>query len=117
MSNIFDGIQETILSVATATFGYPASWLPSSGGSEMLGEVLYKDATAKIELAENDYNIEKYSMEFHNKFFPGLFDSVAAAKDESVKITFAENNIQEFWVKRCEKLYDGKTIKAYLQPK
>lgn len=115
--NIFDSIQKNVFDVATTTFGYSASWVPANPpGAIMNANVLYKDASAKMELDENDYSVEKYLMEYKKGDFAGLFESVAKANNEKVKITFSPTEEKEFWVKRCEKIFDGKTIKAFLQP-
>ncbi len=114
--NIFDAIQNTAFDVTAVTFGYPASWLPSNNDPEKIAQVHYKDATAKRELDANDYQIEEEFMEYKKGDFDGLFEIVANAGTEKVNITFAENDVREFHVRRCEKLVDGRTIKAFLQP-
>jgi hypothetical protein len=114
--SFFDSIQNTVFQITTNTFGDTAIWLPFDLSPEQSGKVLYKDATAKHTLDENDYNIERFVMEYKSEDFTGLFESVARANNEKIKIVFTNGTETNFWVKRCEKVFDGKTIKAFLQP-
>lgn len=114
--SFFDSIQKTVFQIATNTFGDTATWLPFDLSPEQTGKVLYQDATARHTMDQNDYNIERFVMEYKAGDFNGLFESVAMANNEKVKIVFTNGLEMNFWVKRCEKLFDGKTIKAFLQP-
>lgn len=114
--NIFDSIQDVAFDITTGTFGYTATWLPLDNSPEQVATVHYKDATAKEEIDASDYNIPRYFIEYKNINFIGLFESSAQANNEKVKIELTAGLYKDFWVKRCEKLFDGKTIKAFLIP-
>lgn len=114
--SFFDSIQNTVFQITTNTFGDSAIWLPLDKSPQQSGKVLYKDATAKMTLDQNDYNVERYVMEYKAGDFAGLFESVARANNEKVTISYSDGRQANYWVKRCEKLFDGKTIKAFLLP-
>ncbi|MCG2614892.1 hypothetical protein LZZ85_11390 [Terrimonas sp. NA20] len=114
--NIFDAIQDTTFDISTAAFGYPATWIPTGEATTLVGDVLYKDASHKMDMDESEFEVEKHVMEYKRGVFDGLQARVDAARREKVIIQTSTNVFEEFWVKRCVKLYDGKTIKAILQP-
>jgi len=118
--NIFDSIQKTAFAIVTTTFGNAAIWVPSNSetGEEKKANVLYKDATEATGISDNDYNIERYVMEYQAGDFDGLKESVAKGGDEKVRIeTEGGTGVYlEFFVRRTERKYDGKTIVAILNP-
>lgn len=114
--SFFDNIQRNVFQVTQNIFGDTASWLPFDGSQEQTAKVLYKEPTEKHRMDQNDIDIEEYCMEYKAGDFSGLFESVARVNNEQVKITFADGSENTFWVKQCKKTFDGKTIKAYLQP-
>lgn len=116
LMSIFSGIQNTAFDIVTNVFGNDASWLPKAGGPLQTATVLYKDATEKHGLGDVDYNIERYVMEYKAGVFPGLKESVTAGEMEKVSITTDQNITLEFFVRRIETKFDGKTIIAILNP-
>lgn len=111
----FDDIQDGAFDIVTAIFGDAATWLPSVGGPQQTAEVLYKDATEKHHLSDNDFMIERYTMEYKYGDFDGLNVSVEKGENETVRIVKRGVTLQ-FIVRRCTAKYDGQTMIAYLNP-
>lgn len=114
--NPFDSIQATAFKTVASTFGYAATWTPSTGGEQKSATVLYKDATEKTGLSNVDFENERYQMEYQKGDFEGLKEAVAIGENEKVFIQTTETDNLQFWVKRTEKKFDGKTIIAFLIP-
>ena len=114
--NIFDSIQDTAFDITTGTFGYSASWLPSDNSPEQLATVHYKDAADEEKLGDSEFNHERHFIEYKKINFVGLIGSVQRGENEKVKVELSAGVFTEYWVKRCEPLFDGKTIKAFLIP-
>lgn len=112
---LFDAIQDNAFNVVKNVFGDAATWSPSNGSLEQMAVVLYKDATEKHGLSDNDYNLERYQIEFAHNDFIGLKDAVARGDNEKVRIV-KDGVILEFFVRRLETKFDGKTIVAFLNP-
>jgi hypothetical protein len=112
--SLFDSLQNTVFDLTATTFGYPATWKPSDSEEILNAIVLYKDATEKHGLSDQDYNIERYQMEYKNGDFEGLKEKIAAGDLENVKIELKPGVIGTFAVRRIETKYDGKTIVAFL---
>lgn len=96
-----------------ANFGYPATWIKADA-SEINKQVLYKQPTDKYDFGTTDYSLERHVLEYYETDFPGLFESVQEANNEKIKIEKSEGVFVNFIIKRCEKLADGKMIKAFL---
>lgn len=114
--NFFEDFQVTAFDIVNHTFGYTATWTPSEGGDEQTAIVLYSDATDKHGFSNVDYNIERYVMEYKDGDLPGLKDAVTRGFDESVQIHVKDDVTLQCLVRRIETKYDGKTIKAILNP-
>lgn len=115
MANLFDSLQDNAFDVATNTMGYPATWQPSAGGPLKNAIVLYNDDTQKYELSNMDFMPSHWSMEFRYPFFPGLKLSVDGNENETVIITLPGGDT-EFYVRKVDSKFDGKTFTAYLEP-
>lgn len=123
---LFSCFQDTFFDAIGRIYGNTATWTPNgfteefaedfgpSGDETQTATVLYKDATAKQGLSDNDYNVERFVMEYKRGDFQGLKQSVERGFDERVFITTDEGITLEFFVKRIESKYDGKTMIAYL---
>ena len=116
MQNIFDGIQKAAFAVVANTFGYPATWQPAEGGALKTAVVLYKDATEKTGLSDVDFNVDRYVMEYQRTDFDGLKQSVSNGGNEKVIIETVTGVFREFYIRRIETKYDGKTVLAILNP-
>lgn len=114
--SIFDAIGKQTFNVIRAFDGRPATWKPLNDATEINKIVLYKNPTQKLELGQNDFSLERFAMEYYETDFPGLYESVSDANNETVIIEVSEGVLQTFIVKRCEKKYDGKSILAILTP-
>lgn len=115
--NPFDAIQAAAFDVVTNTFGYAAKWTPSDGSAEKTAQVLYKDATEKQGLSDQDFEVERYKMEYKNGDFPELKNLVDTADTiEKVSIETQKDIWLEFMVRRIERKFDGKTFIAILNP-
>jgi hypothetical protein len=114
MENIFDNLSSTAFNVVSATMGYPATWVPAAGGATKQARVLYKDATARMDIIDAEFQNEKYMMEFQPSDFPGLRESVKLGEIEAVTITIKAVPVP-FYIRRIETKFDGKTFVAYLQ--
>jgi hypothetical protein len=113
--NIFDAIGKTTFDVLRVTFGYAATWVRQNA-AEVNAQVLYKAPTYKFDMNENDFTLERHTMEYYETDFPGLYDSVSDAGKEQIKIEVSTGVFETFVVKRCEKKGDGKTVIAILTP-
>jgi hypothetical protein len=113
--NIFDAIGKTVFDISRAAFGYSAKWLPSVG-PEVVAKVLYQYPTYKVDMDENNFTLEKFFFEYYETDFPGLYESVSDAGNESVQVEVTTAVWKSFIVKRCEKKGDGKTIVAFISP-
>lgn len=115
--NIFDTLADAAFDVVTNTMGYSATWLPSSGGPVQKATVLYGDATAPYEMNGVKYDPPGYHFEYRLPFFENLKDMVDnSRKTEEVTITI-RSEAKEFFIRRVDTKYDGRTLIAYLEPK
>lgn len=115
--NPFDTIQAAAFDVVSSTFGYAAKWTPSGSAVEQTAQVLYKDATENHGLSDQDYDVERYKMEYKNGDFSGLKQAVDTADSiERVFIETIKDTWLEFMVMRIERKFDGKTFIAILNP-
>ena len=116
MSNPFDVIQETIFDTVTAIFGETAVWIPSAGGPPVSAAVLYKDPSAKYGIGESEFDVEEYYMEYKQGDLHGLKEAVNNGHLESITVSNSSGTV-EFYVRKCSKKFDGKTIVAILNIK
>ena len=116
MANLFDQLQDNTFDKVTNTMGYPASWQPTAGGPVQTAEVLYNDSTEKYELSNIDFDPLQWRMEYRSGFFTSLKDSVDTNTTETVTITLPQGNT-DFYVRKVDTKFDGKTFIAYLQKK
>lgn len=111
MSNIFDSMQDRLFDVTTDTFGYEASWIPTSGGTPLSGRVHYRRPNEKDSMTSGViYAPFVYFMEYKEGVFDGLQASVRSGGDEFVTI----QGVQHI-VRSVERVYDGKTYQAHLE--
>ena len=115
MGNLFDSLQNNTFDVAANTMGYPATWLPVAGGPAKTATVLYNDDTEAYELSNMKFDPFAWRMEYRSPFFDGLKISVDSNIDETVTITLPGGNT-DFYVRRVDTKFDGKTFTAYLEP-
>lgn len=116
MSNLFDPMQDAVFNTVTATFGDIAKWTPSTGGETFSASVLYKDPSAKYGIGESEFEVEEYFMEYKLGDLPGLKEAVNSGRLESLTITNRIGSL-DFFVRKCTKQVDGKTIFALLNIK
>lgn len=115
--NPFDTIQAAAFDVVTNTFGYAAKWTPSGSAVEQTAKVLYKDATENHGLSDQDYDVERYKMEFKSGDFVELKKVIDTADTiEKVYIEIEKDTWLEFMVRHIERKFDGKTFIATLNP-
>lgn len=112
----FDNIQKTVFQIASNVFGDNCFWLPLSGGAELNASVLYQEPSSKRSIDRNDYEIEDYSIEYNISDLPGLYDSVLRRNNEQIRIVKKDGTEIKFWVDHAKKIFDGRTIKAFLKP-
>lgn len=112
MDNIFDNIQATAFNVVAQTMGTFAKWKPA-GLAELTAQVLYKDATAKFDIADVELRDQRHIMEYREGDFPGLYEAIRSGELQTVTITLKGNAVA-FYCQRPEKKFDGKTIITYL---
>ena len=110
MSNLFDNIQKAAFGTVADTFGYDAVWVPSDLSGSQTARVLLKEPTKQEELGDVDYSPYTYIAEYHSPNFEGLKELVD--NNETEKLTI--NNI-EYYVRKVDALWDGKTFRAILQ--
>jgi len=115
MGNLFDSLQDNTFDVATNTMGYPATWQPAAGGPLQTAKVLYNNDTEKYEVSNMQYDPFSWRMEYRYPFFTGLKPSVDNNENETVTITLPGGDT-EFYVRRVDTKFDGKTFTAYLEP-
>ncbi|MBO9674421.1 MAG: hypothetical protein J7577_13315 [Sphingobacteriaceae bacterium] len=110
--NLFDGLQAAAHSIVNTTFGYVASWMPSSnsGGILQLANILFKDATETAKILDVPYSPKNCMMEYKQGDFLDLKPAVDSNSEEIVTI-----NGLEYGVMRVTSKYDGKTYYAELQ--
>lgn len=116
MSNLFDSLQGNLVNVVNNNMGYPATWQPSVGGPLQNAIVLYKDNTEEYKLSNMDYEPAKWRMEYFYPAFADLKSLVDINEDETVIITLP-GGLTEFYVRKVERMFDGKTSIAYLEKK
>lgn len=108
MANLFDGLQDTMFNTVTKTFGYQATWQPSSGDLQ-LADVLYKDATQTAKLLDQEYDPRNCMIEYKESDFVGLKSLVDASHEIKIKV-----NELDYGVMKITSKYDGKTMIALL---
>ncbi len=105
-----------MVDVVKATFGYGASWLPSTGNpgaDPYTARVLFKEPTANKDMLDNVmFRDIDYYLEYFEGDFPGLIQSVRDGNSET--LTIMEN---DYWVRQIKKSYDGKTYKVLMDLK
>ncbi|SHN45925.1 hypothetical protein [Chitinophaga sp. CF418] len=109
--NLFDGLQAAAQSIVSSTFGYDATWTPSTGGDTLSARVLFISPTDLEKVSDQEYVSAGPRMEYFSGQFPGLLDLVL---DRSLEVVTV-NGIQYRSV-HGKADYDGKTIKIYLEP-
>ena len=113
-SNVFQNVAGGIV---TDMFGYTATWKPVDNSMPIqVAKVLYKDATESQKLSDADFTIERYIMEYKAGQFKGLKTSLDSGANEKIKIETMPGEFFEFYIRRMETKFDGKTIVAYLNP-
>lgn len=115
MGNLFDSLQDNTFDVAANTMGYPATWQPAAGGTQLTATVLYNDDTQQYELSNMDFEPTRWRMEYRYPFFTGLKENVDSNENETVIITLPGGQT-EFYVRKISSKFDGKTFTAYLEP-
>lgn len=112
--NLFDSLQDNMFDTVTNTMGYDATWQPSGGGTAKSAKVLYKGPTQKEELLSVRYDPDALQMEYKAGVFDGLKEAVDS---NSMSETVTISGIGTFWVRKVQKLFDGKNYKANLETK
>jgi len=108
--NLFDGIQKSMFSVVTETFGYDATWIPSLGGVTKKAKVLLKEPSKDSELAGATYTPTTYIVEWWGEEWTGLKQAIDNGNNEQVTI-----NSKVYDVRSVTLLYDGKNNRAVLE--
>lgn len=126
MANIFDALAAQTFATVAETMGYDCKWLnvpgdfnpadfsPSDFNTSSFntaGRVLFKGPTNKEELISAQFAQDKPRMEYFIVDFPNL---EAAAKDNQFIPVYIDT-IGLFNVASVQKLWDGKTMLAYLE--
>lgn len=108
--NLFDGMQKAMFSTVTNTFGYSATWLPSTGGLTKSAKVLLNEPTKEHELAGITYTPTTYIVEWWGEDWEGLKESIDYGNSEQVEV-----NGKTYDVRAVTLLYDGKNNRAVLE--
>ena len=110
MGNLFDNLQNKTFDIVGNTMGENASWVPSGGGSEQIGRVLFNDPSKKYKLMGVDYQPSGWSIEYRDGVFAGLYDSVRQGNEETITL-----NGSNYFVRAVSKDFDGKTYVAEVE--
>lgn len=109
----FDNLQNALFQVVKDQFGFAASWTASDNSGTWEGLVLFKNPTQVAELAGfGQYDPTMWQMEYKFGDFPGLRELVDARISEEV-VTIDGT---QYHVRAVATVFDGRTIKATLQP-
>lgn len=111
--SLFDGLQKSVFDTTLTVFGYEAIWQPAGGGPAQTGKVHFKAATQEENMAgPAGYTEPQWFMEYMAGQFIGLRESVDAAQVvETVTIDGTSYDVRS-----CTADFDGKTIRAELNP-
>jgi hypothetical protein len=112
--SLFDRIAKTVVSSVTSVMGDLAVWVPSNGGIDQNGKVLYNCPDKEATIGDSkqfEYAPSKYSIEYFEGQFPGLKEAVDSGNVESIRV-------RGLWfdVIQVNKIWDGQTYAAYLRP-
>lgn len=113
MANLFDNLQKLTHDVTLAVMGFDATWLPTATpeGEPLQARVHFKDPNEKMALSGVEYTPLAPFIEYRETTFPGLYEAARNNSGEVVTV----NGIQ-YHVRDAERMFDGRTIKAYLEP-
>lgn len=112
MTSPFDGLQKAVFDATSNLFGYSASWTPANGGDLLTAKVHFKNPTEEVRLAGVQWSADEWTMEYFEEDFTGL-KSAVDKRNSKEKVTIGDS---DFWVRKIEKNFDGKTYVASLQP-
>lgn len=108
----FQDLQNHLFDTVENTFAESATWVPSAGGDQVAGLMLFKEPTKPAGYyADADYEIDYVTAEYRLGQFDGLFESVYAGNVETIFI-----NSVEYITRLATKKYDGQTIILRLNP-
>lgn len=108
--NLFDGIQNRMFDTVAKTFGYIASWSPSTGGQAITGEVLLKEPTEQYDLNGVPVTPFHRILEWREGKLPGLFEAIRAKQSEIVVV-----NGRSYFCRSVDADYDGRTYRAEIE--
>lgn len=109
----FDALQNTMFETVKNQFGFSATWTASDSSQTWEGLVLFRNPTQVFELSGfGQYDPTLWEMEYKFGDFPGLRELVDMRETQEV-VTI--DGVQ-YYVRAVSTIYDGRTIKATLNP-
>jgi hypothetical protein len=109
----FDTMQNSLFETVKNQFGFSAIWTASDSSETWEGLVLFRNPTQVAELAGfGQFDPTIWEMEYKFGDFPGLRELVDGRNTEEV----VEIDGTEYYVRAIATVFDGRTIKATLQP-
>lgn len=109
----FDLMQSSVFEQAKSLFGFDASWTAMDGGATWTGKVLFKTPTELYSPGGTfQFDPYRYEMEYKSGDFPGLKER--ADKRATQEIVTVDG--KEYHVRNIDTDFDGKTLRATLQP-
>lgn len=114
MANLFDNLRDKAFDVTASVMGYDASWTPAATpeGQPVTARVHFKEADEIEKLGGIEYMPPSPFMEYRAPFFDGLWESVRENNGGEV-VTIDGRGYD---VLKVDKMYDGATYRAYLNP-
>jgi hypothetical protein len=112
MGSPFDLLQTTVFDNILNVFGVEAEWEAADKGASFVGRVLFNNPTEPLRLQGFEFDPTKYEIEFREGQFPGLKERVDSRK--TTEFVFVDGS--RYAVLAIVMKYDGKTIRASVQP-
>jgi hypothetical protein len=112
--NPFDDIAKQVFSEVASVMGEKAVWHTSNGSGDIEGTVLFKDPSEVEQIGgpeQYDYRPATPKIEYYNGTFVGLKELVDTQTEEQITV-----HGQRYLILSIEKIADGNTYKAHLEP-
>ncbi len=111
----FDDIARQAFREVASVMGEKAVWHSSNGSGDIAGEVLFKDPSE----AEQIGGPEQYDYRPNGpviEYYAGTFDGLKELVDTEATVECITGHGQTYSVRTVDKIGDGNTYKAYLEP-
>lgn len=115
--SLFDSYQASSQKIVEALYADIATWTPKANYSfsplvSHSASVLYNEPTKDEKVADQNYTVQRPSIEFFEGSLPGLLELVLDSQMEVITVKG-----RAYYGMDGERLFDGKTIKIYLELK